>query len=168
MMRSGNIINHRVLVNDIEVDDVINIQLPNIEQQTVEMNGAGIMGTIAMPTTGQFGSLELSISYKSVSRSVLRLQKPGNQNIEIRFVKDYMDSNGQMLPQGSKVFATGVMKSSEGGTIENNGSIEGSVTYEIWRYRVVVDGVEILLIDKLANIFRVDGVDYMRRVNAAL
>lgn len=168
MMRSGNVINHKVLIGNIEVDDVVNITLPNIEQQTVELNGAGIMGTISMPTTSQIGSMELSIAYRSVSKSVLRLHKPGNQNIEIRFVKDYMDRNGQMLPQGSKVFATGVYKTSEGGTIENNGAIEGSVTYELLRYRVIVDGVEVILIDKLANIYRVDGVDYMKAINAAL
>lgn len=168
MMRSGNVINHRVLVGNTEVDDVTSITLPNLEQQTVDLNGAGIMGTISMPTTGQIGSLELSIAYRSLSRSVLRLQRPGNQNIEVRFVKDYMDRNGQMLPQGAKVFATGVLKSSEGGNIENNGAIEGSVTYEVLRYRVIVDGVETLLIDKLNNIYRVDGVDYMRGVNVAL
>ena len=96
MMRSGNVINHKVLIGNIEVDDVVNITLPNIEQQTVELNGAGI-GTISMPTTSQIGSMELSITSRSVSKSVLRLHKREPEH-EIRLSKTIWTVTARCFP----------------------------------------------------------------------
>jgi len=167
MMRAGNVIQHNVLVDNEALDDVTGFELPSIEISTSELSGAGIMGTISMPTTGQLGALELTISYRSnIGKS--RLVKPGIRNIEIRLAQDYMTPEGAMLPKGSKIFCTGLFKSSQGGSVENNNPTEGNAVYEVIRYRHIVDGVETLLIDKLAGIYKVNGVDYMQSVNAVL
>lgn len=167
MMRAGNVIQHNVLVDNEALDDATSFELPNIETSTSELSGAGIMGTIDMPTTGQIGSLELTITYRSnISKS--RLVKPGLRNIEIRLAQDYMTPEGIMLPKGSKIFGTGFFKSSQGGSVENNSPTEGNAVYELIRYRHIVDGRETLLIDKLAGIYKVNGVDYMKGVNAVL
>lgn len=169
MIVSGNIIAHKLLADGIEIDDNVSCTLPSIEAETSDIKGAGILGTISMPTTGQINSMTFSISTKSINKNASNLAKPGvPQNLELRFAKDVMSSSGQMVPQGSKIFITGIMKKYDPGKVENSGTMDGSIEFEVIRYRQVIDGEEALLIDKKNYIYKVNGVDYMASVKALL
>ena len=79
-----------------------------------------------------------------------------------------MQNDGSMIPASSKVFITGVNKKYDPGKIENQTTMDGSIEFEVLRYRQIIDGKETLLIDKLNNIFKINGIDYMEKVRAAL
>ncbi len=49
-----------------------------------------------------------------------------------------------------------------------NATMDGTIEYEVLRYRIVIDGEEILLIDKRNFKYKVNGVDYMEKVRTAL
>ena len=168
MIVSGNVIAHKVVVDGKDVDDNVSCQLPSIEIQTGEIKGAGILGTIDMPATGQVGSMTFSMSQRSINKNAADLAKPGIQNIELRFNQDVRNSNGQIVPEGTKVFISGVNKKYDPGKVESNATMDGSIEFEVLRYRQVVNGVETLLIDKLNYIYKVNGIDYMEKVRATL
>jgi phage tail tube protein FII len=46
--------------------------------------------------------------------------------------------------------------------------MEGSIEFEVLRYRQVISGVETLLIDKQNYIYKINGTDYMQVIRAAL
>jgi P2 family phage contractile tail tube protein len=163
MIISGNVIAQKVLSDGIEIDDNVSVQLPSIEQQTSDIKGAGIMGTISMPTLGQFNSMTVSLNQRSINKNASNLAKPGTQNLEIRLAKDV---NGE--PQSVKIFVTGVNKKYDPGKVENMSTMDGSIDFEALRYRQIINGEETLLIDKQNYIFKVNGVDYMEQVRAAL
>ncbi|MDA3732387.1 phage major tail tube protein [Niameybacter massiliensis] len=165
---SGSIIAHKLLSNNVEIDDQVSCQLPSIEKPTQEIKGAGIMGPIDMPMTGQVNSMVFSISSRSINSGASELAKPGVQNLELRFIRDIMQADGSMIPEGTKIFISGVNKKYDPGKIENGATMDGSIEFEVLRYRQVINGKEVLLIDKLNSIYKINGIDYMEKIRAAL
>lgn len=168
MNKSGNVIAHKALIDGVETEDNVSCQLPSVEFGTSEHKGAGIMGTIDLPSTGQVNSMTFSMSQKAITRSNINLAKPGLRNIELRFVKDVVTSDGQNIPEGTKIFITGALKKFDPGKVEMQSTMDGSAEFEVVRYRIVIEGLEVLLIDKLNYIYKVNGIDYMEKIRAAL
>lgn len=168
MIISGNVVAHKLLRDGVEIDDNVSCQLPSIEIQTGEIKGAGLLGPIDMPVTGQVGSMTFSISMRSVNKNAADLARPGIQNLELRFARDVLNANGQSIPEGTKIFVTGINKKYDPGKVESGATMDGSIDFEVIRYRQVVNGVETLLIDKRNFIYKVNGVDYMQSIKAAL
>lgn len=167
-MISGSIVAHRFFDNGIEIQDNVSCQLPSIENGTTEAKGAGILGTLDMPSSAQLNAMTFVANMRSINSSSVNIIKPGVHNIELRFVKDVKNDDGEMVPQGTKVFVTGVFKKFDPGKVEENGTMDGSVEYEVLRYRIVIDGIEEILIDKVNFIYKIKGIDYMEKVRAAL
>ncbi|WP_422447802.1 phage major tail tube protein [Thermoanaerobacterium sp. DL9XJH110] len=169
MIISGNVIAHKLLADGVEIDDNVSCQLPSIEIQTGEIKGAGIMGSIDMPVPGQIGSMTFTINMRSINKNASNLAKPGTQNLELRFVRDTLTANGQIVPEGAKIFITGINKKYDPGKVESPATtMDGSIDFEVLRYRQVINGVETLLIDKRNYIYKINGVDYMKNIRAAL
>lgn len=168
MIVSGSVIAHKLLSENKELYDQVSCQLPSIEKQTSEITGAGILGAIDMPMTGQIGAMTFSISSRSINKGASELAKPGVQKLELRFVRDVIQDDGSMVPEGTKIFITGVNKKFDPGKVEKASTMDGSIEFEVLRYRQVIDGVETLLIDKLNSIYKINGVDYMKQVRSAL
>jgi hypothetical protein len=168
MIISGATIAHKLLSDGKEIDDNVSCQLPSIEMQTNEIKGAGILGAIDMPMTGQLNSMTFSISARSVSKNNSNLAKPGMQSLELRYVKDVVTAKGTKIPEGTKIYISGINKRFDPGKVEIGAGMDGSIDFEVIRYRQVIDGVEVLLIDKRNFIFKVNGVDYMKKVRTAL
>lgn len=168
MIISGNVIAHKLLADGVEIDDNVSCQLPSIEVQTGEVKGAGILGSIDMPVTGQIGSMTFTINMRSINKNAANLAKPGIQNIELRFARDVVTPDGQVIPEGTKIFITGINKKYDPGKVEPPTTMDGSIDFEVIRYRQVINGVETLLIDKRNYIYKINGVDYMQKVRQAL
>ena len=167
-MISGAIVAHRFFDNGVEVDDNVSCQLPSIENGSTEVKGAGILGALDMPSSAQLNAMTFSASMRSMTKQNITCSAPGTHNIELRFVKDVKTDNGEMVPQGTKIFITGVFKKYDPGKVEENGTMDGSIEYEVLRYRIIINGEEVLLIDKVNFIYKVNGIDYMEKVRAAL
>lgn len=167
-MISGSIVAHRFFDNSNEVEDNVSCQLPSIENGTTEVKGAGILGALEMPSSAQLNAMVFTASMRSVNKSNISCAAPGVHNIELRFVKDVKTDTGTMIPQGTKIFITGIFKKYDPGKVEENGTMDGSIEYEVLRYRIVINGEEVLLIDKVNFIYIVNGVDYMKDIRAAL
>jgi len=168
MIISGSVIAHKLLVDGVEIDDNVSCQLPSIETQTGEIKGAGILGSIDMPVTGQIGSMTFTVNMRSINKNAANLAKPGVQNIELRFARDTVSADGQTIPEGAKIFISGINKKYDPGKVEPPTTMDGSIDYEVIRYRQVINGVETLLIDKRNYIYKINGVDYMQKVRQAL
>jgi len=168
MNKSATVIASKLLVNGKEVGDNVSCQLPSIELQTTELKGAGIMGSINMPASGQLSGMTFTVNLRSLNKTSGDLMKPGLLNIELRFARDVLTSDGTAIKEGTKIFITGINKKLDLGKVEVPATMDGSAEFEVIRYRVIVDGYETILIDKLNYIYKVNGIDYMQSVRAAL
>lgn len=157
--------NHRLQI----IDDAADITLPSIEKLTDTIKGAGIMGEVDMPTYGQVAAMSLGINFRADNPQYAMLSRPGEIKFEIVWVVDVFDSNQVKIGiQQHKAFITAVNKTYNPGTIDVNASSDGSAEFEVFVYRKVVDGKEVLLIDKFNYKYVVNGVDYMAQLRTAL
>lgn len=165
---AGSVIAHKFFDNSEEVADNVSCQLPSLEFGTGEVKGAGILGTLDMPSSGQLNALTFSATMRSISKSSLSVASPGVHDIELRFSKDQFSSIGSSIPVSTKIFVRGVFKKFDPGKVEDSSTMDGTIEYEVLRYRIVIDGEEVLLVDKVNYIYKVNGIDYMANVKAAL
>ncbi len=155
--------------NLILLDDAADLQLPSIEKLTDTIKGAGIMGEIDMPSYGQFGSMVFTINNRADNGKYAIISRPGQINFEVVWVTDVFDANNVKVGlQQNKVFITAVSKKYDMGKIEINANAGGSSDFEVLYLRKVVDGKEVLLIDKFNYKFVVNGIDYYDDLRAAL
>jgi uncharacterized protein len=151
------------------IDDSADVSLPSIEKLTDTIKGAGIMGEIDLPTHGQVGAMSLAVNFRADNPKYAMLSRPGEIKLEVVRVVDVFDSSQIKTGiQQHKVFITGINKVYNPGTVDVNASADGSVEFEVLQYRKVVDGREVLNIDKLNFKYVVNGVDYMAQLRSAL
>lgn len=158
----------KTIVNGFESDNVTSVTLTDIERLTTEIKGAGVMGTINLPVSGQVGAMSASVSVRKAGAEKRYFMSPGLVNIEIRVATDVRASNGEMYVEGTKIYISGVFTKAGSGKVEVTSTRDESFDYAVTRYREVVDGEETVLVDQFNQKFIIGGVDLMRGVRAAL
>jgi len=165
----STIIDSRFFDGGQENVSVTSVDVPGITQSTVDISGAGVMGTVSMPVTGRIESMECVVHTRGMDADNDRLSIPGIHKLEMRYLQDsYSPATAKMAQNSVKLFIDGVYKSSEGGSLEPGSVVEGSYTYEVIRMQKFVDGRETLLFDKILKIYRVNGVDYWETIRNLL
>lgn len=161
MPKIGNkVVNYSIYVRDegktSKIADTTSVQLPSIEYLTDTIKGAGILGEIDWPTLSQPGSMSLSISLRVTNEDFTTLAVA--KDIEIRWVTDEFDTNNIKTGVNlNKAFLSCVPKKIDEGKIETGSSTDGSFEYEVFAYKRILNGKEMLAIDKFNGTFNVNG-----------
>lgn len=151
------------------IGDTASYTRPDIETLTDTVKGAGLMGEIDLPTPGQIGSMEGEITFNKTNQKYIELFAPTAHKVETRWVNDVIDSsNATVGIQANKEIMTIMPKTAGLGDIEGNATNEATLSYEILYYQYLIDGKSVIEIDKLNNIFKVNGKDYSAEIRNAL
>lgn len=151
------------------ITDTTSIKRPSLEIMTESMKGAGIAGEIDLPSMGQLGALSYEIGFKRTNKEAVKLFEQKTQHLETRWVTDVLDATDSKLGTcANKEIVKGIPKSLDLGSLEGNSANEATVTLEILYYKFIQDGVTLIEIDKLNNVFIVNGTDYAKKLREAL
>lgn len=129
---------------------------------------AQAMGTMEIPAVGLIEAMEATITKVGTDLGLSRMMRLEKQNLEFRWVHNVSYSDGSSKPEGCKAFIRGVPKSLPAISVEVGANSESDVTLAVTRYQLYVGGVEILLVDRLSQILRINGVDYYSKINSLL
>jgi len=143
----------------------VSAQLPSVTPLTSDFQA---MGTMSLPIVGLIESMELSITKVGIDLGLGRLARLEKQNLEFRWVQDVVKSDGTTQPEGCKAFIRTIPKSIPGPSLEIGSATENEMTYEVTRYQLFVGGRELILVDRLSQILRINGVDYYSKVKSLL
>lgn len=136
------------------------ITMPNLEAMTETISGAGIAGEYESPTPGHFGSMELEIPFRTVHDTSFSLYKEIGKSIILRAAQQSYDvAGGEYRTRPLKVTLRGHPKNLNLGTMAVGQPTETTPTIELIYIKVEEDGKELLEVDKLNMIFRVQGED---------
>lgn len=135
------------------------ITLPEVAPMTAEVQA---MGTMTMPIWSLLENLELLINKIGIDLGFRKALKAGISSIEVRFTQTQMDTNGKTKTILCKAFCKGMTLSIPSLSGEVGSPIESEIPYSLTRYRLVVDGDEVILADRLAGKLVVNGVDYTK------
>ncbi len=151
--------------NAFRCEDVVSIEMPEMELETEEVAGAGILGKIEMPAVTDVGSMEITVKLKatSSSRTYKELAKGGM--LETRWATNVIDpTTGVPDLVSNKAYSKVVLKKIADGTIENGSPQEAEFTFECLTWKRVVNGETVIEIDKLNNINKIAGQDFSSKL----
>lgn len=152
-----------------KVGETTSVQLPSIEFMTDSIKGAGVLGEVDFPSYFQPGSMSLEVSTRVSGDPEDVAQLMTAQDIEVRWVVDKLDTtNIKIGTSAHKAFIKCIPKKIDEGKLEPGSAQDGSYEYEVYAYKRVIDGKELLEIDKFNGIFKIGGIDYTKDIQAAL
>lgn len=142
------------------------VTLPEITFMTADVQA---MGEMSIPLSNAIEDMEMSITKIGVDKNMTKLTSPGKKSIEVRWVQDLIKSDGTVSAEGCKAFlSVSPVTLHPGASLEVGSATENELTYKVFRYKLVVDGEEILLVDRLAHTLKVNGKDYSKKYDSLL
>ena len=142
------------------------VTLPEVTFMTADIQA---MGEMSIPLSNAIEDMEMTITKIGVDKNMTRLTAPGKKSVEIRWVQDLIKSDGSVSAEGCKAFlSVSPVTLHPGASLEIGSASENEITYKVFRYRLVVNGEEILLVDRLAHKLKVNGKDYSKKYDSLL
>lgn len=139
--------------------------LPGLEFMTADVQA---MGNMTVPLIGLLENMELTITKIGLDKGLSRMNRLEKQNLEFRWVQNIVKSDGATSVEGCKAFVRTMPGSFPETGVEIGSAPEHENTYNVTRMQIYANGVEILLVDRLSQILRVNGKDYMSKINNLL
>lgn len=153
----------------VYIGDTSSYTRPSIESLTDTVAGAGLMGEIDLPAIGQLASMEAEIAFNKTNAEFISLAAPTAHKLEVRWVTDIVNtSDASVTVEANKEILTVIPKTAELGDIEGNATNEATITFEVLTYQYYIAGKSVIEIDKLNNVFKVNGTDYSAAIRKHL
>lgn len=163
------VVGFNVYTNGERIGTTGKVDTPEFKMKTSTMSGAGISGEIDSPTLGQWEATEHEIPLALAGKDMALLLQQG-MNVQLIYrgsTQVALKSGGSAL-KPIRIVEGGMVKGFKGGSLEAGGQMEASVTIETVRYKMESNGEELIAIDKLNDVYRVNGKDMLAARNAMI
>lgn len=145
------------------------IDLPEFAAQSIDLEGAGIAGTMSMTFPGMFDNLETTLHWRTIQSDLTFLMSHQAHTLTLRSSQNVYDAaKGTFRAQAVKIVIRGVPQKMTLGKLEKASETDSESTLNLDYIKIWVDGSEVLEYDKLNFIFRVNGVDYLSGTREAI
>ena len=158
----GPVVADTVYSGGVLVAKDVTFTLPGIEFLTADVQA---MGNMTVPLIGLLENMELTVTKIGVDNGLSRLNRLEKQNLEFRWVQSVISSDGSQSTEGCKAFVPSNIP--EIG-VEVGNATEIEATYNVTRLQIYANGVEVLCVDRLNQILRVNGKDYYQSIDNLL
>ena len=140
---------------------LVDVDLPELQFMAETISGAGIAGEIESITAGHTSPLTLGEDFT--------LLQPRAYNLEIKAGIQSLDKTAGKIEQGRlSVFARGIPKTMSLGKVSVGKAMDSKKEFAVDYLKIEYDGKEVLEIDKLNMICKINGVDYLADIKAAM
>lgn len=143
------------------------ITLPEVTHVLATIQTA--LGEMEVPLYGLIDSMESTIKKIGADYGLAKMVAMKQQTYEFRWAQQVTKTDGSNGTEGCKAFIRGIPKVAVPAIEVTPGeSVELEIPISVSRYQLFVDGEELCLIDKLAGICRIGGVDYAAQLDSLL
>ena len=135
--------------------------LPDFEPSSETVTGAGILGEIDDPTVGYFGNQELEIPFRLLDKETADMMDMTKAvQLEIRGAQQTTNTEGDiefrpMRGRGGKLTT---------GKVKAGSSMDTKITLTTLYILIEVDGKTVVELDKLNEVYKVNGVDVLAKI----
>lgn len=148
---------------------VVDVDLPDIQFLTENISGAGILGEIESVTAGHTGPLVTTINIRTVKDNDFILLEPRAYTLELKAgLQSYDQTAGKINYHKYSVLMKGVPKGIKLGKASVGKPTDSSREFAVNYLKIELDGKEMLEIDKINMIFKVNGTDLLADLRAAM
>lgn len=139
--------------------------LPGIEFLTATVQA---MGNMDVPLIGLLENMQLTINKIGIDAGLSRMNRLEKQNFEFRWVQNVVKADGSTGVEGCKAFVRTMPSSFPETGVEVGSAPEHENTYNVTRMQIYANGIEVVCVDRLSQILRIQGKDYMAQINNLL
>lgn len=145
------------------------VTLPAFEAMTETISGAGIAGEMAAPVKGHFTSQKVAINFRTPTLNQLSMLTPVFHIFDIRGSIQYLDPATQLITtQAITLDCRGPVNQLQLGSMEPGKQFGSSLEMEIAYIAITLNGVRVIELDKLNQVFKVLEVDHLASVRRDL
>lgn len=163
------LINFRVWNENKDYIGVANVGLPSIEAMTDTVSGAGIAGEVDSPVLGHFGSLELTLNWRTIEEGALVLAQQKAHQLDIRGSQQVFDAtSGKYSTVPIRLVTRLVPKGISIGSLEPGATTDTESTFEVLYMKLFVNNKEMVEIDKYNSVAKFGENDVLASVRADL
>ncbi len=139
--------------------------LPDFEASSETVTGAGILGEIDDPTVGYFTNQEIEIPFRVLDgEAVDMLDMTKAVQLEIRGAQQTTNSEGDIEFRQMRVVVRGRSAKLSTGKVKAGNPMDTSVTLTVLYILIELEGSPVLELDKLNEVFKINGVDVLAAV----
>lgn len=161
----GPVVADTVYDDGVLVAKDVAFTLPGVEFMTADVQA---MGNMSVPLVGLLEHMELSITKVGVDMGLGKLNKLEKHNLEFRWVQNVTKADGSTGTEGCKAFVRTMAGNLPELGVEVGSATEAEKTYGVTRMQVFANGDELLCVDRLSQILKVNGKDYMSTIDNLL
>lgn len=146
------------------------VELPDFESLTETIDGAGVLGEIEAPATGQFSSMTIKIPFSVLYTDMYTLvNSASGANLTLRGSAQFMDPvTGVTSHYPVKVVVRGKCKKHSGGKMTKGKKMDASVELEILYIKIDVNNESMVELDKANFKYVVNGVDLLETIRSQI
>lgn len=147
----------------------VTMTLPDLTPAGVDVRGGGILGTYSSKGWGAFESHQFSMTFRSISQDLTFLMTPHEHVLTVRAAQQTLEGGtGRSGVAAMRYVLRGRFATANLGELSPNEEANTQIDIEPTMLKIFRDGREIFALDKLNGVYRVNGVDMMAEVEAAL
>jgi P2 family phage contractile tail tube protein len=137
------------------------IKMPDVVVTMTEHKALGLVGKVELPSG--LDKMECSIKWNSLYPEVLKMA--GNPfkavQLQCRASMETYTGQGRTAEVPVIVFISGTFKNFPTGNYKQHDNVEAETKMSVTYIRLNVDGTDVVEVDVLANIYKIDGVDLL-------
>lgn len=163
-------INYRLFIDgSASPTALVDVDLPEIKMMSETISGAGITGEIESPTLGHTSSLILGLNIRSLMGEDFLALAQKSYTLELKAGMQSTDHINGVIQTGKlSIVAKGTPTGLTLGKLSVGKPTDSKAEFSLTYLKITYDGKEILEIDKLAMIHKVNGTDYLADLRDAL
>ncbi len=144
------------------------VTLPNFDAMTATISGAGILGEYNSAVIGQFSSMSMDIPFRVVNEdAVSALNVSEALDITLRGSEQVLnEGTGKLSYSGIRVVTRGRSTAFKPGKMKNGEMMDAAVTCEVTYIMIEIDKKQVIELDKLNYVYKVNGVDLLEKVRS--
>lgn len=148
---------------------LVQADLPTVSAVTAEIKGAGIAGPIDMPILGLTQAMSMTLNFRTVTPDAYMILDQKALHIELWAAVQTQDgSTGANKAVSHKIITRAMPKNLTPGKLSTGETQDRTVEFEVTYYKESYDGKAVLEVDKLNNVYKVNGNDLLSAVRAAI
>lgn len=145
------------------------ITMPNLQNITQIISGAGIAGNVETALLGFVDVMTMGIKFRTATAAAIRLAEPRRHRLDLRVIHQAEDtSTGEITHPAIKYVVSVVPKSLNLGSVKPASPADVSGEYSVKYLAMYLDGKKVTEIDPLNFIYMVNGVDYLADLKNAV
>lgn len=147
------------------VGNATQIDLPGVPLKTVDVQGAGLSGTISKPISGIVDAMTATINFSNFTSQAVSLCRGGQRHLECwRSVQ--ATEGGVITSKQYKIVMKVIFKNLNHGKVATGEPQDGNIEMAVEYLKIYIDGEDKLEIDPYNCKYVVDGVDELEQARA--